>query len=71
MTEVGSASKRKHFHCPKCGPWRDKNPAAVILGQLGGKAASAKLNDRERHERAKDAAKSRWDKAKLKDNVLV
>ncbi|MGA2173257.1 MAG: hypothetical protein ABSG82_09670 [Sedimentisphaerales bacterium] len=43
-----------------------KNPAAVLLGRLGGlkggKARAAKLSVEERKEIAKKAAKERWGK---------
>lgn len=54
---------------PKSGPpevpvAREKNPAAVALGKLGGvkggKARSAKLSARRRKEIARKAAKARW-----------
>jgi hypothetical protein len=42
----------------------DKNPAAVILGRLGGskggKARAAKLTPEQRSEIARKAAKARW-----------
>jgi len=45
---------------------REKNPAAVALGKLGGlkggKARAEKLTPEERSEIAKKAAKIRWDK---------
>jgi hypothetical protein len=37
-----------------------KNPAAVELGRMGGKARAASLGKRERPEIAKKAAQSRW-----------
>jgi hypothetical protein len=41
-----------------------KNPAAVLLGRLGGRkggaARAAKLSKRRRHEIAKRAAQTRW-----------
>ena len=47
---------------------RDKNPAAVALGRLGGlkggKARAESLSPRQRALIAKKAAKSRWLKAK-------
>jgi hypothetical protein len=43
-----------------------KNPAAVMLGRIGGlkggKARAAKLSARKRSEIAKKAAKARWHK---------
>ena len=43
-----------------------KNPAAVMLGRLGGlkggKARAAKLSPRRRSEIAQKAAKARWEK---------
>ena len=45
-------------------PGRQKNQAAVALGQLGGrrggKARAAKLSPEQRSEIAKKAAKTRW-----------
>ncbi len=49
---------------------KEKNPAAVALGRLGGKkggpARAAKLTPEQRKEIAKKAAKARWAK-RLKD----
>jgi hypothetical protein len=49
------------------GPEREKNPAAVELGRLGGlkggKARAAKLTPEERQEIARKAAAKRWGKA--------
>jgi len=39
-----------------------KNPAAVALGRMGGKARAAGLSARKRKEIAKKAAESRWNK---------
>ena len=48
----------------------EKNPAAVILGRLGGlkggKARAEKLSPKKRKEIAKKAAKARWGKKKPK-----
>lgn len=45
-------------------PEKEKNPAAVALGKLGGKkggkARAAKLSAKRRSEIAKKAAKKRW-----------
>jgi hypothetical protein len=47
-------------------PTKEKNPAAVALGRLGGlkggKARAEKLSEKERSEIAKKAAKARWGK---------
>jgi len=47
-------------------PQKEKNPAAVALGRLGGlkggKARANKLSKKRRSEIAKKAAKSRWGK---------
>lgn len=47
-----------------------KNPAAVMLGRMGGlkggKARAKKLSAKKRKEIAKKAAKARWDKKKPK-----
>lgn len=69
LEQVGSASGRKHYRCPKCGPWREKNAAACVLGSLGGKAAAASLSPQARSQRASDAATARWTAEKLKKNV--
>jgi hypothetical protein len=37
-----------------------KNPAAVALGRMGGKARAAALGKRKRAEIARKAAKARW-----------
>ena len=46
-------------------PEKQKNPAAVALGKLGGlkggPARAAKLSAKKRKEIAKKAAKARWD----------
>lgn len=39
-----------------------KNPAAVALGRLGGKARAAGMSARKRRAIAKNAAKARWHK---------
>lgn len=45
-------------------PAREKNPAAVALGRLGGKkggkARAAKLSAKRRKQIAQEAAKARW-----------
>lgn len=45
-------------------PEREKNPAAVALGKLGGarggKARAAKMTPEERAESARKAARARW-----------
>jgi hypothetical protein len=38
----------------------NKNPAAVALGRMGGKARAAALGKRKRAEIARKAAKARW-----------
>jgi len=49
-------------------PDKDKNPAAVALGRLGGlkggKARAAGMTERQRKVAAKRAAAARWGKAK-------
>jgi hypothetical protein len=37
-----------------------KNPAAVALGRMGGKARAAGMSAKKRREIAKKAAKARW-----------
>ena len=47
-------------------PTKEKNPAAVVLGRLGGlkggKARAEKLSAKKRKEIAQQAAKARWSK---------
>jgi hypothetical protein len=47
-------------------PTKEKNPAAVALGRLGGlkggKARAKKLSPKKRKEIARKAAKTRWNK---------
>ena len=38
---------------------KDKNPAAVYLGSLGGKASAKALTKEQRHERTKKAVAAR------------
>jgi hypothetical protein len=49
-------------------PAKEKNPAAVALGRLGGlkggKARAEKLTAEQRKEIAKQAARKRWNKSK-------
>jgi hypothetical protein len=51
---------------PEPAPEREKNPAAVALGRLGGlkggRARAEKLSSKKRIEIARNAAKSRWGK---------
>jgi len=51
-------------------PAKEKNPAAVALGRLGGlkggKARAEKLSPRKRKEIAKKAATARWKKQEQK-----
>jgi hypothetical protein len=50
---------------PDAEPPKEKNPAAVALGRLGGKkggpARAAKLTEAQRHEIAANAAAVRWE----------
>ena len=52
---------------PDAEPPKEKNPAAVALGRLGGKkggaARAAKLTAEQRKEIAQKAAKARWKSA--------
>lgn len=70
LVEVGTASGLGTYDCPKCGSWREKNPAAAALGALGGQATSSKLTPAERQKKAEDAAKARWQGERLKQNVV-
>lgn len=69
LLEVGSASGRGLYDCPKHGSWREKNPAAVALGSLGGKARANGLTPARREAIARDAAEARWLAEKLRRNV--
>jgi hypothetical protein len=50
---------------------KKKNPAAVALGRLGGlksaKGRMEKINPEERKEIARNAARTRWAKARKKE----
>ena len=54
LYQMGSASGRGHYQCSdrdNCGTqWREKNPAAVTLGRLGGIARAAALSPARREE---------------------
>lgn len=58
------AAKTEGRKLPEPQKPKEKNPAAVALGRLGGlkggKARAAKLSVKKRSEIAKNAAKSRW-----------
>jgi hypothetical protein len=45
---------------------KEKNPHAVQLGQLGGKARIKKITPEKRREIARNAARARWAKEKKK-----
>jgi len=45
---------------------KDKNPHAVQLGQLGGKARVKKITSERRQEIARNAARARWAKERKK-----
>lgn len=71
LVEVGSASGRAHYRCSDrdCNAqWRAKDPAAVALGSLGGKARAAALTEAERARQSEHAANTRWRSDKLKQN---
>ncbi len=70
LQSVGTASQQGYFCCPVHGLWREKNPAAVALGQLGGRAAQAQLSPEERTRRATAAAEKRWRDEKLAKNKV-
>jgi hypothetical protein len=46
---------------------KEKDPHAVYLGQLGGKARTQKLTAEERREIARKAARARWAKQRKKE----
>lgn len=47
----------------------EKNPAAVALGKMGGKALRAMMTPEERTASARRAAKARWAKAKERNAI--
>jgi hypothetical protein len=47
---------------------KDKDPHAVYLGQLGGKARTKKLSAEQRQEIARKAAQARWAKKGITDH---
>jgi hypothetical protein len=59
---VAEATREEPTPTPK--PTKEKNPAAVALGRLGGlkggKARAEKLSAKKRQEIARTAAKARW-----------
>lgn len=69
LEEVGTASGRGHYRCPAHGAWREKNPAAVALGALGGVARMNGMTPEARTELATKAADKRWREERLKRNV--
>lgn len=68
VTDIGSASGRKTWRCPGCGAtWREKaekNPAAVALGALGGRARAEAMSQEERSASASAAASAKWAREK-------
>lgn len=48
-----------------------KNPAAVELGKLGGKARAKSLTAKQRSEIAREAVNARWKKRDLEDDTGV
>lgn len=69
LLDVGSASGRGTFDCPKHGAWREKNPSAVALGRLGAEARNKSLTEKEKSENGARAANARWRKRRLAQNV--
>lgn len=63
---VAEATKEPISEEPSPEPTKEKNPAAVALGRLGGlkggKARAEKLSAKKRKEIAQRAAKIRWSK---------
>lgn len=72
IIDIGSASGRKTYRCSSCKvQWREKNPAAVALGSLGGIARAKALSPEERSEQATNAITARWNNEKLRNNPIV
>jgi hypothetical protein len=63
---VAEATQEEILKEPTQTPTKEKNPAAVALGRLGGlkggRARAEKLSSKKRKEIAKRAAKARWSK---------
>lgn len=59
---TGEADDTTSTDQPKTETVPEKNPAAVALGRMGGKARAASLTKKKRAEIAKNAAKARWGK---------
>ena len=68
---VKAATEEKPTGTPTTKPVKEKNPAAVALGRLGGlkggKARAASLSAQKRKEIARKAAQKRWSR-KSKDS---
>ena len=66
MPKRTSKKDEEGFNVIALKPVKEKNPAAVALGRLGGlkggKARAKKLSAKKRSEIAKKAAKKRWGK---------
>jgi hypothetical protein len=57
---IGKIAAGKIEDVPPTPESEGKNPAAVALGRMGGKARAAALGKRKRAEIARKAAKARW-----------
>jgi len=72
FSREGTASRQAYYRCTNnaCGrEWREKNPAAVALGRLGGAATASGMSEEEREARARNAAEARWRNERLAKNV--
>jgi hypothetical protein len=64
--EKRAGGRRNRFRCYEtwlgqgCGAIRDKNPAAVAMGKIGGTAKAKKMTPGLRRKIAQKAAKTRW-----------
>lgn len=72
---TGTATGQRYYRCanPKCrSEWREKprekNPAAVAMGAMGGAARAAALTAEERRASAEQAANARWNAERQKLN---
>jgi hypothetical protein len=56
---IGTGEEEEEFDTPEA---KGKDPAAVSMGQRGGKARAEKMTPERRAEIAKKAAEKRWKK---------
>ena len=60
VMRIATGEEEEEFDTPEA---KGKDPAAVSMGQRGGKARAEKMTPERRAEIAKKAAEKRWNKA--------